>query len=261
MVKCSLLYSRWGLIGRQWPILWAICLLVLGVVPAFAQSFEAIRIGSQTYSNIVIQSRTASHVFFNHSQGFAAIKVADLPVVLLQKLGYAPETEAPQKQEEHPLGPIKINPEVLQKTVALTQPFQDRVLPVLMKMLWLIVAITAFAYLVSSFCFMLICQKAGTPAGLLAWLPVLQMIPLLKAAKMSGGYVLLLLVPVLNLVVALVWCFKLCQVLQKPAWLGLFLFLPATGLFVLLYLAFSAGPNSEEDAPVIKLDFAQNTSE
>jgi hypothetical protein len=156
---------------------------------------------------------------------------------------------------------LAIPPEFLKKTEALTQPFQEQVLPVIKKMLVWVVVLTVLGHIFCSFCFMLICQKAGKPGGLLVWLPLFQWLPLFKAAGMSGWNFLLLFLPVLNVLVMLTWCFKLVKALDKHALIGLLLFLPVTNLIALLYLAFSHGPNDEESSPVIKLNFAPSTTD
>jgi hypothetical protein len=129
----------------------------------------------------------------------------------------------------------------------------------LQKMLWVIIGALVVCHFFFSYCFMLISRKAGQEPGIAIWLPVLQMFPLLKAANMSGWTFLLFLLPVINIFAALMWCVKLCQSLHKSAGLGILLFLPVTGFFVLLYLAFSGG--GEPDEPqVIKLDYPESTA-
>jgi uncharacterized membrane protein YhaH (DUF805 family) len=94
---------------------------------------------------------------------------------------------------------------------------------------------------------MLICQKTGNPPGVLVWLPVLQLFPLLRAAGMSGWWFLAYFVPVLNMVAGILWCFTIAKARGKSAWVGLFLLLPVTNLFAFLYLAFSNGATAKED--------------
>jgi hypothetical protein len=88
---------------------------------------------------------------------------------------------------------------------------------------------------------MSLCQKAGKDPGPLVWLPILKQFPLLRAADMSGWWVLsyVLLVPIP--VVAIVWCFKISKACGKSASIGLLLLLPIINLFTFFYLAFASG--------------------
>jgi apolipoprotein N-acyltransferase len=101
---------------------------------------------------------------------------------------------------------------------------------------------------------MLICRKAGTEPGILVWVPVFQMIPLLRAAGMSGWWFLALFVPVAGLVVQIIWIFRLAKARGKGVLTAICLLLPFTSLFAWLYLAFSdaGGSASNEDSPPTK---------
>jgi hypothetical protein len=105
-------------------------------------------------------------------------------------------------------------------------------------------------YLFFSYCCMLICKKAGHQAGALVWLPVFQVLPMLRAARMSGWWFLALFVPVLNLVTQILWCIKIVQARDKNGWLALLLLLPLTNIFAFLFLAFADGepPKKEQRA-------------
>jgi hypothetical protein len=104
----------------------------------------------------------------------------------------------------------------------------------------------AFLYLFVSYCGRLICQKAGKPATALIWIPVAQLIPLLRAANMSPAWLLAFFVPVLNVVAQILWSFKIAKARGKSGLVGLFLVLPVTNLFAFLYLALSDGEAKQE---------------
>jgi hypothetical protein len=105
-----------------------------------------------------------------------------------------------------------------------------------------------------------ICIKAGAPPDLLIWVPLLQLVPLARAARMSPGSVLLVgaaavagpvlqgvsspyasLANAAGLVVILLfwltWCVKICQARKKSPLLAVPLALPGLNLLALLYLA------------------------
>jgi hypothetical protein len=104
----------------------------------------------------------------------------------------------------------------------------------------------AFLYLLVSYCGALICQKAGKPATPLIWIPILQLIPLLRAANMSPGWLLVFLVPVLNVVAQILWSFKIANARGKSGWVGFFLVIPVTSLFAYVYLALSDAEPKQE---------------
>jgi hypothetical protein len=178
-------------------------------------------------------------------------KVADLSPEVRQQLGYvvaekpkagtnaatawAKQTfariETPQIKE--------VEKQVEQRWRACFPNGRPTLPPVDKTALWLVLGAVLLGYLFFSYCCQLICQKAGKQPGIMAWLPLLQQIALLHAAEMSGWWFLAGFVPVLNLVAAIIWCFKIARTRGKSAWVGLLLLLPVTTLFAFLYLAFS----------------------
>ena len=111
-----------------------------------------------------------------------------------------------------------------------------------------VLGIALLIYLFHCYCCMLICRKTGNPPGILVWLPVLQLFPLLRAAGMSGWWFLAYFVPVLNIVAQILWCFNIAKARGKSAWVGRSCCsCPITNLFAFLYLAFSNGASEEED--------------
>ena len=70
------------------------------------------------------------------------------------------------------------------------------------KLILAVLGVLLLLYLFHCYCCMLICRKTGKPPGVLVWLPVLQLFPLLRAAGMSAWWFLACFVPVLNLVPA-----------------------------------------------------------
>lgn len=93
-------------------------------------------------------------------------------------------------------------------------------------------------YLFYCFCNKRICEKCGVTPGILIWIPILNVIPLFWAARMSAWLVLLMLVPIVGFIIYIILWVKICEVRGKGA-LGIILviLLPAIGV---PYLAFSA---------------------
>ena len=104
--------------------------------------------------------------------------------------------------------------------------------------LCLVVVSLAF-YVFYCFCFKRICEKCGVTPGILVWIPIAQLVPLLQAAGMSVWMLLLMFVPFVNLVVGIMMWAKICTARGKSPWLVLLLFVPIADLVFLPYLAFS----------------------
>jgi uncharacterized membrane protein YhaH (DUF805 family) len=100
--------------------------------------------------------------------------------------------------------------------------------------------ITVGIYIFFCYCAKVVCEKCGQQPGVLIWIPILQGIPLLKAAGMAAWMLLLMLfVPVVNLVVFIMMWVKICQARHKSGWLVLLIFVPVADIVFLPYLAFS----------------------
>ncbi len=225
----------------RWGILSALALLAAPML--FAQeTLATLQIGSQTYSNVTIESRTPDHVFIKHANGYATIKVKGLEPDVQQQLGYE---VAPPKQpllsQKMLAEKLTIDPEAREKAEQLVADVQEKIRTLDPNLRNGILSGAAAGYLFFCFCCMLICKKTSNEPGLLVWIPVLQVFPMLRAAGMSAWCFLLFLLPVVNLFAGIVWCVKICQTRGKSGWLGLFLLLPVTNLFVFLYLAFADG--------------------
>ena len=109
--------------------------------------------------------------------------------------------------------------------------------------------IAFIVFLFFSLCSRMICQKAGAEPGVLIWLPVLQMIPLFRAAGMSPAWLLAYFVPFLNLVAQIMWSLNIAKARNKSVGVGILLLLPILNVFAFLYLAFSdSGSDSAKPA-------------
>src|SRR6202142_2690160 len=66
-------------------------------------------------------------------------------------------------------------------------------------------------YVFFCFCYKRICEKCGVVPGVLIWIPIAQLVPLLQVAKMPVWMIVLLLIPLVNLVVFVMMWVKICQ--------------------------------------------------
>jgi hypothetical protein len=223
--------------------------------------FDRLEIGTKTYTNVTLTSRTENYIFVLHEGGMGNIKVSELPPDLRRKLGYAPPPPVKQPRTNSVAGWAKEAKETMAKIQpAQMQQFEAVVrskLPVSPESI--IKKGPAFVlgflggllvvYLFFSYCLMLICKKAGTEPGGIVWLPLLQLIPMLRAAGMSGVWFFAFFIPVLNLLAHIVWSVKIVQVRGKSIIVAVLLILPISSLFAFLYLAFSDGEKPKKKEP------------
>ncbi|HWV98407.1 MAG TPA: DUF5684 domain-containing protein [Candidatus Acidoferrum sp.] len=215
------------------------------------QTFDMLQIGTHTYRNVTVTTKSKDYVFILHSAGMTNIKVAELSPDLREQLGYA-ELPKPKEQPTNATAWAKQTLDKLEtsrvkaveaqvvSTWRNNVPLEKLQLPPLTpKLLWGAAAIAVCAYLFFCYCCMLICQKTGQEPGVLAWLPVFNVFPLLRAAGMSPWWFLASFVPVLNLVAYILWCVNIAKARAKTLWTAIFLLLPLTNLLAFLYLAFS----------------------
>ena len=227
------------------------------------ETFPVIQIGTQMYTNVTVTTKAKKYIFITHSTGMANIKVEELPGELQEKLGYA----APGAGGKGARGAVAAwtkdkmalvnTPQVRAAEQQLQETWREHAAGNLPKLraanpllIYAALGVVLLIYLFFCYCAKLICDKTGKPAGILIWLPGLQMFPLLRAAGMSGLWFLAYFVPVLNIVAPIVWSFKIAKARGKSAWVGAFLLLPITNLFAFLYLAFSDGATPKEERVV-----------
>ncbi len=223
-----------GFLGRfGWLALAAGLMGPTGAAAAVEETFDVLQIGARTYTNVTVT----------------------LPADLRAKLGYndneRAQTSAAGKWVPHNLSKIGL-PQIKQ----LGQTWRARALGVVPNitinstLIYTVLGIGLLIYGFFSYCSMLICQKTGTSPGLLVWVPVLQLIPLLRAAGMSGSWFLAYWVPGLNIVAQVVWSVQIAKTRGKTGWVALLLLLPLVNLLAFLYLAFSEEAPAKEERPI-----------
>ena len=239
-----------------WRVLGCRFLLGLGLVlagftlrAAEDEKFDVLETANATYTNVTVLTKTRTDIFIQHAGGVSNVKLRDIDAEILTQLGYQ---VAPKKEAKKPLTvPTQLITNVTQQLEAnpqfqaLEQKWQTQMqpkLPPISKGLILGVLAALFAgYLFFCYCCMLIVRKTGNEPGLLVWIPIFQMIPLCRAAGMSGWWLILWLVPLLNILVSVMWCFKIVESRGKSVIWAFLLLLPVTSFFAFLYLAFSNG--------------------
>jgi len=234
-------------------------IFVSGAMAAVEEKFAVLQIGARTYTNVTVTTKAKNYLFIVHDGGMTSVKPAELSLEMQQQLGYAPAggaksaTNTAAAWAKREIAKINV-PQIKELEKQFDQKWGGKrqlglsVTSLLgSKVILIVLGIALLVYLFHCYCCMLICQKTGNPPGILVWLPVLQLFPLLRAAGMSGWWFLAYCVPLLNLVAGILWCFNIAKARGKSAWIGVFLLLPITNLFAFLYLAFSNGAAAEED--------------
>ncbi|MDD3474696.1 MAG: DUF5684 domain-containing protein [Candidatus Dojkabacteria bacterium] len=92
-------------------------------------------------------------------------------------------------------------------------------------------------YIYMSIAYMTIAKKLNTPNSWFAWVPILRSVLAFQIAGMSGWFVLLLLIPVVNVVVSIIALMKTCERRGMDKLLGLLGLIPGANLVLLGILA------------------------
>jgi hypothetical protein len=93
-------------------------------------------------------------------------------------------------------------------------------------------------YLFYCNCLKRIVEKCGVRPGAIIWIPLFQLIPLFRIAKMNPWLILLMFVPLANLIVAIMVWVNVLKVLGRDAVMVLVVLF--FGFIYIPYLAFSS---------------------
>lgn len=101
------------------------------------------------------------------------------------------------------------------------------------------VFIGAGFYIYFSLALMTIAKKTGTENGWFAWIPILNVILMLSIAKKPIWWIILFLIPLANIVVAILVWMGVAEARNKPNWWGILMIVPIVNIIVPGYLAWS----------------------
>ena len=252
---------------RRWCLVMALtCFLPIGqAAAAVDERFDELQVGTQTYKNVTITTKSKGYVFILHSAGMTNIRVSDLPEDIRVKLGYnetiqKPKTNNPTAWAKQTLAKLE-TPQVKGVEEKLTNAWHQQLPgaainlpPLTTRLIAIITCLVLLSWFCFCYCCMLICQKTGNNPGLLIFFPLLQSFPLLRAASMSPWWIFAAVIPGLNVVAQIIWFVKIVQARAKSGWLVLWLLLPVTNLLAFLYLAFSnSGPERKSERRPIEI--------
>lgn len=254
-----------GFLGR---LVWLLLALLSPIPAATAgqmtmgndtdRTFPVLQTKTGAYTNVTVTKKTKDWIFILHSAGVCNIKTTDLSPEARVALGYdAPPKPAEEAKAEASTGSDDSSPSAaplkphlnLADVKKFANEWQNNRKEKMAQLTAftngnptiLLVALGSVAviYIFVSTCFWLICRKTHIAPGPLVWVPVLQLIPLLRAANMSRVWFFAYFIPLLNIIAQIVWCIKIVKSRGKSPWVALLLLLPVTNFFAFLYLAFS----------------------
>lgn len=250
---------------RQWGTIAVGLALVFPSGAAHGDIYlDMLKTRTDTFTNVTVYGRSKTDIFIRHARGIGNIKLDSLDPETIARLnsaganGDGQDASAGASAGADTVSTAQaagakasayladVNGQLHQQLAALS--VLKALSPPGPVVLAIILGGFLVVYLLMCYCLKLICLKTGNHPGFLIWLPVLQMLPLLRAASMSAWCLLGLFVPVVNLIIQIVWCFKIVQARRKSVWVAIGLLLPITNLISILYLAFSDGNDEESSA-------------
>lgn len=248
----NIFHNYYALLGRTVYLLAALLCLSVASAGVVDVKLELLQTKAGVYSNVTVTTTAKDYIVIQHARGLTSVKVADLPTDIQKALGYV---------TSEPAGNSTLTAAAKATALVNAIPTQDieqawqKFAPAGTPMVKLnggivlgVFGLFVVLYLFFSYCGSLICEKTGKPGGVLIWLPVLQIIPLFRAADMSPLWFLAMFVPGLNIVVQIIWSFEIARARGQGLLTAILLILPTYPL-AFMYLAFaSATPASDDKA-------------
>lgn len=103
--------------------------------------------------------------------------------------------------------------------------------------LYVLVMIAFYIYF--SLALMVIANKTGTPNSWFAWVPILNLILMIQIARKPIWWILLFLIPIVNIVILVILWMAIAEARNKPSWWGILMIVPLIGVVVPGYLAWA----------------------
>ena len=101
----------------------------------------------------------------------------------------------------------------------------------------LIIVVAIYAYV--AICLQKMAEKTNTGDTWWAWVPILNILLMLKIGQKPLWWIILLLIPLVNFIIFILVGMAICKALNKPPLLGIGLAIPLLNFILLGYLAFS----------------------
>ena len=224
------------------------------------QTFPVLQTKTGAYTNVTVTKKTKEWIFIIHSAGVCNVKASDLPTDARIALGYE---EAPKVAPENSGGGVTTAETSAAEASTAKLPHINLARMKQFAADWRLhrkekegeikafltthgTAVCEFLgtvlvlHILYSAIFWMICRKTHNSPGPLVWVPILQLIPLLRAANMPRVWFFAFFVPVINIIALIVFSVKIVKSRGKGLWVSILLMLPPTSGLAMLYLAFSS---------------------
>jgi hypothetical protein len=99
--------------------------------------------------------------------------------------------------------------------------------------------VLAAAYIYVALALQTIANKTNTENAWLAWIPIVNIILMCNIARKPVWWIILCLIPLVNLVIFIILWMGIAEARNKPSWWGILLIVPVVGIIVPGYLAWS----------------------
>lgn len=99
--------------------------------------------------------------------------------------------------------------------------------------------IIAAFYIYMAICLQTIAKKTNTDNAWFAWIPILNIILMLAIAKKPIWWIILMLIPFVNIIIAIIVWMGIAEARGKPNWLGVLMIVPVANIIIPGYLAFT----------------------
>lgn len=93
-------------------------------------------------------------------------------------------------------------------------------------------------YVYFAYCLMVIADKTKTEGSWMAWIPILNIYLVLNIAGKPWWWLLLMLIPIVNVVLFVIAMMAVAERRNKPAWWGILVIIPVVNLALPAMLAF-----------------------
>ena len=104
-------------------------------------------------------------------------------------------------------------------------------------MVFLVIGLAVYIYI--ALALSTIAKKTNTENPWLAWIPIANIVLMLNIAKKPIWWILLCLVPLVNIVIYIILWMAIAEARGKPNWWGILIIVPVVGIIVPGYLAWS----------------------
>jgi hypothetical protein len=233
------------------------------------QTFPVLETKTGAYTNVTVTKKTRDWIFILHSKGVCNVKASDLSAEARIMLGYDTLLKkgevAKESSSSQPLAQLthlKFS-QVKEFATGWRQHGKEGVAEVKTFIaanpmaICIILGIFGVVYIFLATCFWLICRKTHIAPGPLVWVPILQLIPLLRAANIPRVWFFVYIIPLINFIPLIVLSIKIVKSRGKSPWVAFLLILPPTSLFAFLYLAFSrSAPVQIQSNEILALETA-----